>query len=70
MHSLTLGTFLVMWLGFLGLMLAAIAIPMVWAIRSRQFSSQDRARYLPLESGIPGEPEKRQQHEQDPEAKS
>lgn len=69
MYSLTVGKFLVMWLGFLGLMITAIAIPLVWAIRSRQFSNQDRARYLPLESGIPGELEKRQQHDQFPEAR-
>ena len=31
----------------------AVGAFFVWAIRSRQFSDQDRARYLPLNSGIP-----------------
>lgn len=36
-----------------GGMIAAL----IWAIRTRQFSQQDRARHLPLESGIPPEQE-------------
>lgn len=47
------GTFLFMWIGFMGLMITGITLILVWAARSRQFSNQDRARYLPLRSGIP-----------------
>ena len=46
-------TFLFMWLGFLALMIACVAAFFLWAIRKGQFSKQDRARYLPLQSGIP-----------------
>ncbi|GFO67644.1 hypothetical protein GMLC_12230 [Geomonas limicola] len=46
-------TFLFMWLGFLVLMLICIASFFLWAIRRNQFTDQDRARYLPLMSGIP-----------------
>jgi len=46
-------TFLFMWVGFLLLMTGGIAGFFLWAIRAGQFSHQDRARYLPLESGIP-----------------
>lgn len=60
MCSLGFTAFLVMWLGFLGVMIAAITVALCWAIRSRQFSDQDRARYLPLQSGIPGRVPKRQ----------
>ncbi|GAB7028213.1 hypothetical protein [Geotalea toluenoxydans] len=53
MCSLGFNAFLAMWLGFLAVMITAITLALVWAVRSRQFSDQDRARYLPLESGIP-----------------
>ena len=46
-------TFLFMWLGFLTLMIGCVAAFFLWAIRGGQFSRQDRARYLPLQSGIP-----------------
>jgi nitrogen fixation-related uncharacterized protein len=46
-------TFLFMWIGFLLLMICSVAAFFLWAIRAGQFSGQDRARYLPLESGIP-----------------
>jgi len=46
-------TFLYMWLGFLLLMICSVAIFFLWAIRKGQFSQQDRARYLALQSGIP-----------------
>ena len=45
--------FLFMWLGFLGLMIGCVAAFFLWAVRDGQFSQQDRARYLPLQSGIP-----------------
>jgi len=44
--------FLAMWLGFLAVMITAITAALLWAIRSRQFTNQERARYLALESGI------------------
>ena len=37
---------------FLGI--AGAVVVLVWAVRRRQFSGQDRARYLPLEDGPPG----------------
>jgi nitrogen fixation-related uncharacterized protein len=46
-------TFLYMWLGFLLLMICSVASFFLWAIRKGQFSRQDRARYLALQSGIP-----------------
>jgi nitrogen fixation-related uncharacterized protein len=47
--------FVFMWLGFLMLMSVGTALFFIWAVRSQQFSQQDRARYLPLQSGIPVE---------------
>lgn len=47
--------FLCIWIGFLALMLVSITAILVWAVRSRQFMDQNRARYLPLDSGIPSE---------------
>lgn len=47
--------FLLIWVGFLILGLAAAFLALYWSIRNRQFSDQDRARYLPLTSGIPPE---------------
>jgi nitrogen fixation-related uncharacterized protein len=44
---------LIVWLVVAVLGLIAIAIVIVWAIRGRQFSDQDRARYLALRAGIP-----------------
>lgn len=46
-----------LWIGFLLLMLAGIAGVFWWAVRNRQFADQERARYLPLESGIPEDEE-------------
>ena len=54
MKSLLEGpTFLFMWIGFSLLMTGSIAAFFFWAVRAGQFSHQDRARYLPLESCIP-----------------
>jgi len=47
---------LVVWTVFSVLALAGIVAVLVWAVRARQFSNQDRARYLPLTSGIPKQP--------------
>lgn len=47
--------FLVIWIGFIVLMMSVIVILLLWAIRTRQFENQDRARYLPLRSGIPAD---------------
>ena len=46
-------TFLFVWIGFLLLTSGGIALFFLWAIRARQFSHQDRARYLALQAGIP-----------------
>jgi len=58
-------TFLCMWLGFLVLMIGCIGAFFLWAVRGGQFSRQDRARYLPLQSGIPagGEPVEKSRRE-------
>ena len=45
--------FLFMWIGFSLLMTGSIAAFFFWAVRAGQFSHQDRARYLPLDSFIP-----------------
>jgi len=45
--------FIAVWITFTALALVAIAAVLVWAVRSRQFRDQDRARYLALRSGIP-----------------
>ena len=44
---------LIMWITFTGLAATGLSAVLVWAVRSRQFSRQDRARYLALWSGIP-----------------
>ena len=44
---------LAVWIVFAGVVLAGVAAVLVWAVRSGQFSHQDRARRLPLDSGIP-----------------
>ena len=49
-------TFLFMWIGFLTLMIGCVGGFFLWAVRGGQFARQDRARYLPLQSGIPGGP--------------
>ena len=53
--------FIPFWLIFLlsGTLLAVVTI--VWAIRSRQFDDQDRARYLPLIGLEPADYEPRRQ---------
>jgi hypothetical protein len=43
----------VIWFTFLVVALVGVAAAIVWAVRSGQFTNQDRARYLPLQSGIP-----------------
>lgn len=45
--------FLFLWIGFLLLMSTALGTAFVWAIRTGQFSNQERARYLALEAAIP-----------------
>ena len=47
--------FLTMWLTFAALALLGLIAVFIWAVRSRQFSDQDRARHLALTSGIPDE---------------
>ncbi|RPI60869.1 MAG: hypothetical protein EHM48_06545 [Planctomycetaceae bacterium] len=43
---------LIMWVVFSALALLAVIAVFVWAIRTRQFRNQDRARYLALDSKI------------------
>ena len=45
--------FAIIWVTFTLLVLVGFIPMLVWAIRSRQFSNQDRARHLPLRSGPP-----------------
>ena len=49
------GQLIVIWITLAAIMLAGIVALLVWAVRSRQFTDQDRAARLPLESGIPHE---------------
>jgi cbb3-type cytochrome oxidase maturation protein len=44
-------TLLLVWVTFTVVALVGIMAVFLWAVRSRQFSDQDRARYLPLRSG-------------------
>ncbi len=44
---------LAVWIVFAVLSVLGIAAALLWAVRSGQFSRQDDARRLPLESGIP-----------------
>jgi len=46
---------LILWTTVTVVALLGLIAVLVWAVRTRQFSNQDRARYLPLESGIPEE---------------
>jgi nitrogen fixation-related uncharacterized protein len=45
---------LILFITFAAVALAGIVAVLVWAARTKQFSNQDAARYLPLKSGIPG----------------
>jgi cbb3-type cytochrome oxidase maturation protein len=45
--------FLAMWIGFAVMTMAGVGAVLWWAIKSGQFKDNDRARYLPLMSGIP-----------------
>ena len=47
------GVLLVVWICFTVMALVGVIAVFVWAVRARQFSDQDRARHLPLRSGIP-----------------
>ena len=48
-----MSAFLKFWIGFTMIAVSAILLVVFWAISNKQFSDQDRARYLPLESHIP-----------------
>jgi len=48
---------LLIWIAFTGIAIAGIIAVLVWAVRTRQFSDQDRARHLPLDNGIPDDVE-------------
>jgi len=62
---------IIVWVTFAAIALAAIVAVLVWAVRSRQFSDQDRARRLPLQSGIPDreEPDRQEAGRKDSPAK-
>ncbi len=47
------GVFLFIWIGFLALMTGVLTGAILWGVRSGQFANQERARHLPLNSGIP-----------------
>ena len=44
---------LIIWITFTVTALMGLCAVLVWAVRSRQFSNQEDARYLPLRSGVP-----------------
>jgi len=46
------------WIGFTLIAFSGILAVIGWALKNHQFSSQDRARHLPLESYIPEDDEK------------
>jgi hypothetical protein len=52
---------LILFVTLTGVALAAMVAALVWATRTKQFSNQDEARYLPLKSGIP-KPAQRREH--------
>ncbi len=47
------GILLAIWICFTVMALIGVIAVFLWAVRARQFSGQDRARHLPLRSGIP-----------------
>jgi hypothetical protein len=47
----------IIWITFTVAALIGLCAILVWAVRSRQFSNQDDARYLPLRSGVPEKPD-------------
>jgi cbb3-type cytochrome oxidase maturation protein len=53
---------LVTWIVFSAVAFVGVAAAFVWAVRSGQFGQQDRARGLPLESGIPEKSISRELH--------
>ena len=58
---------LVLWITVTVVALLGLSAILIWAVRTRQFSNQDYARYLPLRSGIPendGPAEKKEELEQ------
>ena len=46
---------LITWIVFSAMAFVGVAVFFVWAVRAGQFSQQDRARGLPLESEIRGQ---------------
>lgn len=48
--------FLFIWMSFPLLMCGTMILFFLWGVRSGQFADQERARYLPLDSGIPSLP--------------
>jgi nitrogen fixation-related uncharacterized protein len=50
-------TLLLLWVTFAVLALMGVAAALVWAVRTRQFSDQEKAARLPLESEITNDEE-------------
>ena len=71
MNSATESSLFFLWLGISLLMFLGVLAAVIWAIRARQFSDQDRARYLALQSKVPGEEDRKKAGEEnaDPEMK-
>jgi cbb3-type cytochrome oxidase maturation protein len=52
--AITMGAkIILLWLVVMVIGLGGIFVMVLWAVRTRQFSNQERARYLPLDSYIP-----------------
>ena len=52
----------IIWITFTVAALIGLCAILVWAVRSRQFSNQDEARYLPLRSRILEKPDEKGSH--------
>jgi cbb3-type cytochrome oxidase maturation protein len=55
-------TLIVMWAAVAVVGIGGATLALVWAVRSRQFSDQDRARRLPLDETSPSREDKRVPH--------
>ena len=66
-ETLSATALLILFVTMTSVALVAMVAVLVWAARTKQFSNQDAARYLPLKSGIPeaaqrGEPRTAEAH--------
>ncbi len=58
----TATTLIVMWSAVALVGIAGASAALVWAVRSRQFSDQDRARFLPLDERLQPREDRRVPH--------